>query len=55
MLSFFDPVTTSYLRAQEDAEARTDEERAGRRAAELHADSIVYRVAELDTVQRGEW
>ena len=37
MLRFFDPVTESYLRSHEEAEARVDEERASRMAAEARA------------------
>ena len=37
MLRFFDPVTESYLRSHEEAEARVNEERASRMAAEARA------------------
>ena len=52
MLRFFDPMTESYLRSHEEAEARVGEERAGRVVAEGRAETAESRLAELEAELR---
>ena len=59
MLRFFDPGTESYLQSHEEAEARAEEERTGRLAAEsragiaeARAESAEARTAELEAELR---
>ena len=52
MLQFFDPLTESYLRTHQEAEARAGEERAGRMAAEGRAGAAEARAQEEEATRR---
>ena len=52
MLQFFDPLTESYLRTHQEAEARAGEERASRMAAEGRAGTAEARAQEEEATRR---